>query len=72
MTTNGLAAQVVELLEELLAQEGLSASALALRCGVEQSTISRILRGDRTPSLETLDKILSGMGLTARIEIEPK
>lgn len=72
MTTRNLASQAVELLEDVVIQEGLSANAVAAKCGVEQSTVSRILNRQRTPSFDTYEKILSGLGYVARIEIEPK
>jgi transcriptional regulator with XRE-family HTH domain len=34
---------------------------LAMQAGVDHSTISRLLRGDRTPSLETATKLARGL-----------
>lgn len=44
-------------LADYLAQEGLSPSRLAERLGVPPSTITRILKGDRIPRLDTIAKI---------------
>lgn len=41
-------------ISELLETSGMSASALAEKAGVERSTVTRILKGERTPTPETL------------------
>lgn len=41
-------------LHGLLEQSGMSQAKLAERAGVERSTISRLIKGDRTPGMETL------------------
>jgi len=52
-------------------RHGLSQAQLALRAGTTQSAISRLERGDRSPSLETLERLLSVMGEEVEIEARP-
>lgn len=66
-----LSDQAVDILKELMAVEGLSAIGLSAKSGVPQPTISRVLRGDRIPTLDTFERMLAGMGVRASIEIEP-
>jgi len=49
-------------LSTYLEQEGLSAAAFAARLGVPASTVTRIMRGERTPRLETARKIEAATG----------
>lgn len=44
-------------LEEYLTQESLKPAHFALRLGVPASTVMRWLKGDRTPSLASMDNI---------------
>jgi transcriptional regulator with XRE-family HTH domain len=53
---------------ELRAQR-LSQRALAVRSGVDHSTIARILRGDRIPSLVTATRIVEALGTHVGSEI---
>jgi transcriptional regulator with XRE-family HTH domain len=43
-------------------RHGLSQQRLALRTGTRQSAISRLERGDVSPSVDTLDLLLNAMG----------
>jgi transcriptional regulator with XRE-family HTH domain len=47
----------------------LSQRALAVRSGVDHSTIARILRGDRSPSLATATRIAEALGTQSGGEI---
>jgi transcriptional regulator with XRE-family HTH domain len=49
---------VVERMQELMSREGLSASQLADRIGVQRSAISHILSGRNRPSLDLVMKLL--------------
>lgn len=69
--TKNLTEQAVDLLREVMEHEGLSALALSQRCDVDQTTISRILRG-KAPAMNTYEKIMDGLGLSVRIEIDVK
>lgn len=50
-------------LHELLEQHGMSQSKLAERAGVERSTISRLIKADRTPTMDTLQCLAPVFGL---------
>lgn len=43
-------------------RHGLSQAQLAVRAGTTQTSISRLERGDRSPSIETLRRLLVVMG----------
>jgi len=49
---------VVERMQELMSKEGLTASQLADRIGVQRSAISHILSGRNRPSLDLVMKLL--------------
>lgn len=42
-------------------QRGLSHAQLALRCGLDRSTITRFLRGERSPTLEVASRIMDAL-----------
>jgi len=44
------------------AAQGISQAALALRAGTDQAAVSRIERGEVSPSLETVERLLAAMG----------
>ena len=44
---------------------------LAEKTGIAQSDISRIENGNANPSLKTIERIASGMGMTLRVEFVP-
>jgi transcriptional regulator with XRE-family HTH domain len=50
--------------EALIENAGWTASWLARQAGLQRSTISRLLRGHRTPSQITLDAIAKALGLS--------
>ena len=49
-------------MKEMIARKGMNARTLAKQCGIAESTIGRILRGERSPQPGTLDKIASALG----------
>ncbi|HEU4907010.1 MAG TPA: helix-turn-helix domain-containing protein [Solirubrobacterales bacterium] len=51
-------------------RHGLSQRSLALRAGTDQAAISRIERGEVSPTVETVERLLAAMGETLRIESE--
>jgi transcriptional regulator with XRE-family HTH domain len=51
-----------EWLEVQLKARKLTQRQLAQKSGVDHSTISRLMRGDRTPSLRTVTLLLRGLG----------
>ena len=49
-------------LQDALAERGISQRVLAMRTGISHSTISRLVAGNRTPSLATAVAILRVLG----------
>ena len=60
------------LLQEARRQAGLTQAELARRAGVPQSTVAKIERGRRDPSLSTLERLVRAAGLELRIQLAPK
>jgi ribosome-binding protein aMBF1 (putative translation factor) len=50
---------------------GLSQTELARRLGMHQSAVARLEAGDHEPSLATLARLASGLGLEFHIDITP-
>jgi transcriptional regulator with XRE-family HTH domain len=50
----------------------LTQAELARRAGVPQSTVAKIERGRRDPSLSTLERLVRAAGLELRIQLAPK
>lgn len=60
--------QAGELIRAARARHGLSQQRLARRAGTGQSAISRLERGDVSPTVETLELLLNAMG--ERLELD--
>lgn len=52
-------------------QRGLSQGRLALRAGTDQAAVSRIERGEISPSVETVERLLAGLGLRLSSDFAP-
>jgi transcriptional regulator with XRE-family HTH domain len=59
-------------LQEARRRAGLTQHALALRAGKPQSTIAKIERGRREPSLSTLSDLVAAAGFELRIQLVPR
>ena len=59
------------LLQEARKRSGLTQAELARRAGVPQSTVAKIERGRRDPSLSTLERLVRAAGLELRIQVAP-
>jgi transcriptional regulator with XRE-family HTH domain len=59
-----------ELIRDARRRHGLSQRRLALRAGASQAWISRIERGEVSPSLESLERLFLVMGESLRLQIE--
>jgi uncharacterized protein len=59
-----------ELIKNRRNLHGISQQRLALRAGTDQAAISRIERGEVSPSVETLERLLAAMGERLRLEPE--
>lgn len=60
-----------ELIRTARQRHGLSQRRLALRAGTDQAAISRIERGEVSPTAETLERLLNAMGETLRLASSP-
>lgn len=66
---SGLALQVRELIEQLMADQDLSAKQLSKMSGVADTAIGRILSGKMIPSVDVIDRIFAGLGYEVELEI---
>lgn len=62
---------VPELIKGGRRRHGVSQRTLALRAGTDQAAISRIERGQVSPSVETVERLLAAMGEELRLEARP-
>ena len=60
-----------ELIRQARERHGLSQKRLALRAGTDQAAISRIERGETSPSLETIERLMAAMGERLSMRSEP-
>lgn len=61
---------VADLIRSSRKRHGISQRSLALRAGTDQAAISRIERGEISPSVETVERLLAAMGERLRFESE--
>jgi transcriptional regulator with XRE-family HTH domain len=59
-----------DLIKDARRRHGLSQRSLALRSGAGQAWISRVERGEVSPSVDSLERLLSVMGETLRLQAE--
>lgn len=59
------------MVREVRQRHGLSQQRLARRCATSQRHIGRIERGEVSPSVETLERLLRAMGERLVIDVEP-
>lgn len=66
--------QVARLIAELRAKSGLSQAEVAKKARVSQPLIARLERGDqtRTPTFDTVFKILKALGYSLTITVKPE
>ena len=55
---------VILKIKEICTFKGISQKALAEKVGVSATSLSRIVTGEQKPSLDTLDKIASALGVS--------
>ncbi len=60
-----------ELIRTVRLRHGLTQAQLALRAGTTQTAISRLERGDRSPSVETLSRLMLVMGEDLDLRARP-
>lgn len=51
---------------QLRQKAGLSQEKLAFKCGVDRTYIGIIERGEKSPTLNTIDKLTSALGITLK------
>jgi hypothetical protein len=61
--------QVGEIVRGARERHGVSQQTLALRAGTNQAAISRIERGEVSPSMKTVERLLAALG--ERLALEP-
>lgn len=64
--------QIAHLISELRTKQGLTQKDLAIKSGLSQPMIARLEKGDsrRTPTFETIYKLLSSLGYNLSIHIQ--
>lgn len=60
-----------ELIKRARQRHGISQQSLAIRAATDQAAISRIERGEVSPSVETVERLLAAMGERLRLGSEP-
>ena len=60
------------LLQEARRRAGLTQTELARRAGVPQSTVAKIERGRREPTLSTLERLVRAAGFELRMQLAPR
>ncbi|OGQ80124.1 MAG: hypothetical protein A2289_12905 [Deltaproteobacteria bacterium RIFOXYA12_FULL_58_15] len=65
--------QIAHLVRDIRSTAGMSQVEVARRAGVSQSMVARLETGDhrRTPTLDTVYKILRALGYTFSIDVSP-
>ena len=58
---------IIEAIIRARAEEDLTQSELAARCGMKQSAIGRLESGNANPTLKTLKQVAEGLGKQLRI-----
>lgn len=59
-----------ELIRRTRERQEISQRSLALRAGTDQAAVSRIERGEVSPSVDTVERLLAAMGERLRLESE--
>lgn len=63
--------KALELIKQARLRHGISQRSLALRAGTDQAAVSRIERGEVSPSVETVERLLAAMGETLELSSAP-
>lgn len=64
--------QCIDELRAEAARRRLSVTELSRRTGISYQTLAAILRGDRSPRLRDIDRIVAALGGELRLTIEPR
>lgn len=63
--------QVIKAIIKARKEQNMTQKQLADRTGIDQADISKIENGNANPSLKTLQRLASGMGMKMRVEFIP-
>lgn len=63
--------QAAEVIRQARKRHDLSQATLALRAGTDQAAVSRIERGEVSPTIETVERLLAAMGECLQVEAGP-
>lgn len=63
---------VIRAIIEARRRSGLTQKELAERTGIAQGDISKLENGNANPSIRTLQRLASGMGMTLKVEFIPR
>lgn len=63
---------IIQAMIDARQSSGMTQKQLADKTGIAQSDICRLERGNANPSLRTLQRLASGMGMRVKIEFVPK
>jgi hypothetical protein len=56
-----------EVIRQAILESGESRYSLSIRCGVDQGILSRFMNGKGGMGLETIDKLVAGLGIAVRL-----
>ena len=62
---------IIQAIIDARKQSGLTQKELSERTGITQGDISKLERGNANPSLNTLQRLAAGMGMTNKLEFLP-
>ena len=62
---------IIQALIDARKDSGLTQKELSERTGIAQSDISKLENGSANPSIRTLQRLATGMGMTLKIEFQP-
>lgn len=62
---------IIQAIIDARKQSGLTQKELSKRTGIAQSDISKLERGNANPSIRTLQRLATGMGMKLRLEFLP-
>ena len=62
---------IVQAMIDARKNSGITQKELSKRTGIAQSDISKLETGNANPSLRTLQRLASGMGMRVKIEFQP-
>ena len=62
---------IIQAIIDARRESGLTQKELSERTGIAQGDISKLERGNANPSIRTLQRLATGMGMTIRLEFVP-